>query len=124
LHTFRVDSPLKGHFSGIDETKLSYQIATVDTAARTMTVREVLWNANPQNPNSPITWGASTTVALAPRPTAINRQCSVGARGRPLHTRISCALSVHRRFRKSTSRNCALFDERCARYGPGLLGRS
>jgi hypothetical protein len=66
LHTFRVDSPMKGHFSGIDEKKLSYQIATIDTAARTMTVREVFWNAEPKDPNSPITWGGSTTVALSP----------------------------------------------------------
>jgi len=66
LHTFRVDSPMKGHFSGSDEKKLSYQIATIGTAARTMTVREVLWNANPNDPNSPVTWGGSTTVALSP----------------------------------------------------------
>jgi hypothetical protein len=68
LHTFRADSPMKGHFSGTDETKLSYQIATIDTVSRTMTVREVLWNANPQHPGAPPTWGASTTIALAPRP--------------------------------------------------------
>jgi hypothetical protein len=66
LHTFRVDSPMKGRFSGSDEKKLSYQIATIDTAARTMTVREVLWNANPNDPNSPVIWGASTTIALSP----------------------------------------------------------
>jgi hypothetical protein len=66
LHTFRVDSPMKGHFSGSDEKKLSYQIATIDTAARTMTVREVLWNANPNDANSRVTWGGSTTVALSP----------------------------------------------------------
>lgn len=68
LHTFRVDSPMKGRFSVPDEKKLSFQIATIDVAARTLTVREVLWNANPQAPDSPIAWGASTTVALAPRP--------------------------------------------------------
>jgi hypothetical protein len=67
LHTFRADSPMKGRFSKIDERKLSFQVATIDIASRTMTVREVLWNANPQAPNSPVTWGASTTVALAPR---------------------------------------------------------
>jgi len=67
LHTFRVDSPMKGRFSGADEKKLSYQIATIDTAGRTMTVREVLWNANPNDPNSPVIWGGSTTVALSPR---------------------------------------------------------
>jgi 3',5'-cyclic AMP phosphodiesterase CpdA len=66
LHTFRVDSPMKGRFSSADEKKLSYQIATIDTAARTMTVREVLWNANPNDPNSPVIWGGSTTVALSP----------------------------------------------------------
>jgi hypothetical protein len=58
---------MKGRFSKIDERKLSFQVATIDIASRTMTVREVLWNANPQAPNSPVTWGASTTVALAPR---------------------------------------------------------
>jgi hypothetical protein len=72
LHAFRADSPMKGHFSGTDETKLSFQIATIDTVSRTMTVREVLWNANPQHPDAPLTWGASTTVALAPRPPAAN----------------------------------------------------
>jgi predicted MPP superfamily phosphohydrolase len=67
LHTFRADSPMKGRFSMLEEKKLSFQIATIDIASRTMTVREVLWNANPQAPNSPISWGASTTVRLAPR---------------------------------------------------------
>jgi hypothetical protein len=68
LHTFRVDSPMKGHFSAVDETKLSFQIATIDTHSRTLTVREVLWNADPHHPESPVTWGGSTTVALSPRP--------------------------------------------------------
>jgi hypothetical protein len=67
LHTFRADSPMKGHFSVLDETRLSFQIATIDVTSRKMTVREVLWNANPEAPNSQITWGASTTVSLAPR---------------------------------------------------------
>jgi hypothetical protein len=68
LHAFRADSPIKGHFSGTDETKLSFQIATIDTASRTMTVREVLWNADPKHPEAGVAWGASTTVALSPRP--------------------------------------------------------
>lgn len=66
LHAFRVDSPIKGAISKDDETKLSFQIATVDMASRTMTVREVLWNAHPEHPS--LTWGGSTTVALSPRP--------------------------------------------------------
>jgi hypothetical protein len=65
LHTFRVDSPMKGAISKDDETKLSFQIATVDVALRTMTVREVFWNAHPDHPA--LTWGGSTTVALSPR---------------------------------------------------------
>ena len=67
LHTFRADSPMKGRFSAADETKLSFQIATIDSASRRMTVREVLWNTRPQVPSSLITWGASRTVSLSPR---------------------------------------------------------
>ena len=71
LHTFRVDSPMKGAVSAADETKLSFQVATIDLAARTLTVRECLWNADPAHPSGPLVWGASTTVALAPRPLAV-----------------------------------------------------
>jgi len=67
LHSFRVDSPMKGKFSNPDESKLSFQIATVDKALRTMTVREVLWNANAQHAEKGSAWGASTTVALFQR---------------------------------------------------------
>jgi hypothetical protein len=66
LHTFRVDSPMKGAISKDDETKLSFQIATIDMVSRTMTVREVRWNDHPDHPS--LTWGGSTTVALSPRP--------------------------------------------------------
>jgi hypothetical protein len=65
LHSFRVDSPMKGKESQPDETKLSFQLATVNVAAHTMTVREVLWNQKPQAPS--LTWGSSKTVALLPR---------------------------------------------------------
>jgi hypothetical protein len=70
LHTFRVDSPMKGGLSSKDETKLSFQVATIDTASRRMTVRECLWNVDPRHPSTPIAWGASTTVALGPHPHA------------------------------------------------------
>jgi 5'-nucleotidase len=66
LNTFRVDSPMKGMVSGIDAangigdpSKLSYQVISIDPSATQMTVREYLWNTK--------TWGASTTVPLAPR---------------------------------------------------------
>ena len=68
VHTFRVDSPMKGRFSRKDETALSFQVATLDPASRTLTVRECLWNTVPSDPSAPLVWGASTTVALSPRP--------------------------------------------------------
>lgn len=67
IHVFRVDSPMKGNVSAADETRLSFQLATVDLAHRMMTVREVLWNAHKGASGTEITWGASTTVALSPR---------------------------------------------------------
>lgn len=60
LPVFRVDSPMKGNISSKDETRLSFQVVCVDTDARKMTAREVLWNANPENPA--ITWGESKTI--------------------------------------------------------------
>lgn len=68
LHTFRVDSPMKGAVSAADEHKLSFQVVTIDTASRVMTVRECLWNADPAHPDAPLAWGSSTTVAFEPRP--------------------------------------------------------
>lgn len=70
VHTFRVDSPMKGEISRHDETKLSFQVATLDPVSRTMTVRECLWNTRPADPAEPLVWGGSTTVALEPRPPA------------------------------------------------------
>lgn len=67
LHTFRVDSPMKGKISGEDETRLSFQVVTIDPEARLMTVRECLWNVGVVA-SAPVGWGASTTVALFPRP--------------------------------------------------------
>src|SRR5262249_4832230 len=74
LHTFRVDSPLKGRFSSSDETKLSFQIATIEPSSRTMTVREVLWNSDPRHPSVNVKWGSSTTVSLSRRPATARLQ--------------------------------------------------
>ena len=65
LPVFRVDSPMKGKVSAKDETKLAFELATVDMTTRRMTVRECLWNADPQNPLKPIVWGAERTIAIA-----------------------------------------------------------
>jgi predicted MPP superfamily phosphohydrolase len=59
LHTFRVDSPMKGHDSETDESRLSFQVATIDPLRQTMTVRERLWNS--------ATWGDSATVDVSPK---------------------------------------------------------
>ena len=53
--------------SAADETRLSFQVATVDLSSWTMTVRECLWNADPR----PIGWGGSVTVAI--RPSSVRR---------------------------------------------------
>lgn len=71
VHAVRVDSPMKGRFSNADETRLSYQIATIDSVTRLMTVREVLWNTA-RAAGTPV-WGSSTTVALSPRPQRLLR---------------------------------------------------
>jgi hypothetical protein len=67
LNVFRVDSPMKGAVSGIDapnsigdQSKLSYNVVTIDAAAQNMTVREYLWQQKK--------WGSTPkTVSLAPR---------------------------------------------------------
>jgi hypothetical protein len=66
LNVFRVDSPMKGTVSGADASdgkgdpsKLSFQVISIDSAAKNMTVREYLWNTK--------TWGVSKTVSLTPR---------------------------------------------------------
>ena len=64
LHVVRVDSPMKGAVSSLDETRLSFEVVTLDVASRTMTVRECLWNAAPS-----VEWGDSATFTFAP-PTA------------------------------------------------------
>lgn len=64
LPIFRVDSPMKGSISSKDETKLSFQLISIDTGLKKMTVRECLWNTEPTNKTAPIKWGESITVPL------------------------------------------------------------
>jgi predicted MPP superfamily phosphohydrolase len=59
LHTFRVDSPMKGHDSEGDESKLSFHVATIDTRTKEMIVRERLWNR--------AAWGDSIHAQLSAR---------------------------------------------------------
>jgi hypothetical protein len=67
LHTIRVDSPMKGAVSSLDETRLSFEVVTLDPVARTMAVRECLWNADPAHPNAPVRWGDSVTFTVDSR---------------------------------------------------------
>lgn len=63
LPVFRVDSPMKGRVSAKDEKKLSFQLISIDPAARKLTVRECLWNTQASK-TSPIVWGESMTISL------------------------------------------------------------
>jgi len=69
LPVFRVDSPMKGGISGIeakdgkgDESKLSFQVISLNAATKKLTVRECLWNTTGEA--SPIVWGAGSTISL------------------------------------------------------------
>jgi hypothetical protein len=64
LPVFRVDSPMKGRLSASDETKLSFQFVTIDTGTKVMTVRECLWNKDPDQSMAPAKWGSSQSVSL------------------------------------------------------------
>jgi hypothetical protein len=64
LPAFRVDSPMKGKPSSTDETKLSFQLISIDPIARKLTVRECLWNAHPEDAQQSIVWGNSVTIGL------------------------------------------------------------
>jgi hypothetical protein len=63
LPCFRVDSPMKGKFSSKDETRLAFELITIDLRSRKMTVRECLWNTVPGDA-SVLRWGAVRTIRL------------------------------------------------------------
>ena len=69
LNVFRVDSPMKGQVSGLDakdgkgdESKLSFQVISLNADTKELTVRECLWNT--AGANSPLIWGSSSTISL------------------------------------------------------------
>jgi hypothetical protein len=64
LPVFRADSPMKGKISSKDESKLSFQLITIDPATLTLTVRECLWNTDPTKPGTSPVWGESRTLHL------------------------------------------------------------
>ncbi len=68
LNVFRADSPMKGRDSK-DETKVSFHVVTFDVAAQKLTSRECFWNAQGKTDTAatPVAWGKSHTVSVAPR---------------------------------------------------------
>jgi len=65
LPVVSVDSPMKGIISSENEKKLSFQLLSVDTGRRLITIREVFWNSNPSDPS--LTFGGSETLGLTGR---------------------------------------------------------
>lgn len=64
LPVFRVDSPMKGKYSANDETKLSFQLISIEPDTLELTVRECLWDTEPANPAANVVFGDSKTISL------------------------------------------------------------
>ena len=61
LPVFRVDSPMKGEYSSLDETLLSFIVVSIDPEKHLLTARECLWNSSSR---TGIRWGETRTVEL------------------------------------------------------------
>ncbi|MBK0378507.1 metallophosphoesterase family protein [Mucilaginibacter segetis] len=64
LPVFRVDSPMKGKYSADDETKLSFQLISLDPVKKQLTVRECFWNTQPKQSKQKIVFGRCKSVNL------------------------------------------------------------
>ncbi len=64
LSCFRSDSPMKGRYSSKDETKLSFNIISLDTEQKEMTVRECFWNVHPSEKIQNIEWGMTHKISF------------------------------------------------------------
>ncbi len=62
LNCIRTDSPMKGRSSAKDETKLAFELVTINTNTKKLTVREVLWNKPAMT--TTFTWGQDVTISL------------------------------------------------------------
>lgn len=93
VQLFRVDSPMKGDFSGTsstngigDETMLSFQVYTLDTSSGSLTEREYLWNNTADADTSGAWSGQSVTISLAadssPVPARVVDNASIQKDGR------------------------------------------
>jgi hypothetical protein len=62
LPCIRTDSPMKGKSSAKDESKLAFEIVSINTVSKVLTVREVLWNA--ATSATVLKWGQSINIKL------------------------------------------------------------
>jgi len=62
LPCIRTDSPMKGQTSAKDESKLAYEIVSINTVSKVLTVREVLWNTTASA--GVLKWGESINIKL------------------------------------------------------------
>ena len=67
LHTVGSDSPMKGSVSAKDETKLGFDLVTIDAKNKMLTVRSAYWNADPADPSAPVVWNIPSSFSLLPR---------------------------------------------------------
>ena len=63
LPTIRVDSSMKGARTSDDESKLSFQVVSINRHTGMMTVREVLWNST-SAADAPVIFGSHFTLKL------------------------------------------------------------
>lgn len=62
LTCIRTDSPMKGRVSSKDETKLAFELVSINTNLNMLTVREILWNSNKYSTR--FDWGKSINISL------------------------------------------------------------
>lgn len=67
LRTVGSDSPMKGSVSAKDETKLAFDLVSIDVKTQALTVRNGFWNADPAKAGAPIVWSAPVTFSLQSR---------------------------------------------------------
>lgn len=63
LTSVRTDSPMKGKYSAKDEKKLAFELVSIDTKNKTMSVREILWNKSTST-ILPFTWGQMINISI------------------------------------------------------------
>jgi hypothetical protein len=55
---------MKGRVSAKDETKISFNVISIDTEKKLMTVRECLWNQHYTDTSPKPAWGIVKTISF------------------------------------------------------------